>query len=85
VSIYQRKYLQPRREMLKGLLERARVQSLLTQNADVEILCDMLSGAMLYRLLFQPEGHSDKKARAYLLKLFQQAEFGIPHSGMEQE
>jgi AcrR family transcriptional regulator len=79
MSIYQKEYLQPRRLTMRRILERARVHGLLAPDADAEILGDMLSGAMIYRLLFQPEERSDKKVRAYLLKLFRQAGFRIPY------
>lgn len=68
-SAYQRKYLQPRRSAFVKILEKARVQGLLPQDTNVEILCDMLSGAMLNYLLFVPEEHSDGRVRTYLLNL----------------
>jgi AcrR family transcriptional regulator len=79
LSIYQKEYLQPRRSIVRRILEMARVHGLLAPDADTEILGDMLSGAMIYRLLFQPEERSEKKVRAYLLKLFRQAGFRIPN------
>jgi AcrR family transcriptional regulator len=78
MSIYQRKYLLPRRLAFRRILERARVGGLLPPDANVEILCDMLSGAMMYRLFFQPEEHNDGRVRVYLLRLFQEAGFRIP-------
>jgi len=64
MSIYQKEYLVPRRLAFKRILERVQVQGLLPPDANVEIVCDMLSGAMMYRLLFQPEEHDDEKVRA---------------------
>jgi AcrR family transcriptional regulator len=77
MSVYQTTYLQPRRRAFAKVLKIARAQGLLPSNTDVEILFDMLTGAMLYHLLLQPEEHDDEKIRVYLLKLFEQAGWRI--------
>jgi AcrR family transcriptional regulator len=84
MSAYQNKYLQPRRLAVIRVFEKARVQGVLPQNTDVEKLCDMLSGAMIYRLFFQPEERNGEKVRTYFLKLFQQAGFRIPKNEQKQ-
>jgi AcrR family transcriptional regulator len=84
MSAYQNKYLQPRRLAFIKVFEKARAQGLLPQDTDVEILGDMLSGGMLYHLLFQPEERNADKARMYLLKLFQQAGFRVPNKEQKQ-
>lgn len=85
MSVYQSRYLEPGAASLdtESFWKGREVRAFCRQNADVAVLCDMLSGAMLYHLLFQPEEPSDKKAPAYLLRLFQQAGLGIPNSGIE--
>jgi AcrR family transcriptional regulator len=84
MSAYQNKYLQPRRLAFIRIFEKARAQGLLPQNTDVEILGDILTGTMLYHLLFQPEERTDAKVRVYLLKLFQQTGFRIPNKEQKQ-
>jgi hypothetical protein len=78
MSAYQNKYMQPRRLAFIRIFEKARAQGLLPQNTDVEILADMITGTMLYYLLFQPDERNEAKVRVYLLRLFQQAGFRIP-------
>jgi hypothetical protein len=78
MSVFQKRYVQPRRLAFTGLLEMARVQRLIPQNTDVAMMSDMLSGTVIYHLLFDPEKQSDAKVRKYLLKLLRQAGFRIP-------
>ena len=79
MSAYQDKYMQPRRLAIIRIFEKAQAQGLLPQNTDVEILSDMVTGTMLYYLLFQPNERTEAKVRVYLLRLFEQAGFRIPH------
>jgi hypothetical protein len=58
------------RRIVTGLVEHMRAQT--------ETTAAKFSGAMMYRLLFQPAERSDEKVRAYVLKLFHQAGFRIP-------
>jgi AcrR family transcriptional regulator len=84
MSAYQDKYMQPRRLAIIRIFEKAQAQGLLPQNTDVEILGDMITGTMLYYLLFQPDERTEAKVRVYLLRLFQQAGFRIPHKKQKQ-
>jgi AcrR family transcriptional regulator len=84
VSAYQDKYLQPRRLAFIRIFEKAQAQGLLPQNTDVEILGDMITGTTLYYLLFQPNEQTETNVRVYLLRLFQQAGFRIPHKKQKQ-
>jgi len=77
MSAYQKKYMQPRRLAFIRIFEKARAQGLLPQNTDVEILADMITGTILYYLLFEPDERNEAKVRVYLLRLFQQAGFRI--------
>ena len=45
----------------------------------------MITGTMLYYLLFQPDERNEAKVRVYLSRLFQQAGFRIPHKKQKQE
>ena len=85
MSAYQSKYMQPRRLAFIRIFEKAQAQGLLPQNTDVEILGDMITGTMLYYLLFQPDERNEAKVRVYLSRLFQQAGFRIPHKKQKQE
>jgi AcrR family transcriptional regulator len=84
MSAYQDKYMQPRRLAIIRIFEKAQAQGLLPQNTDVEILSDMVTGTMLYYLLFQPDERTEAKVRVYLLRLFEQAGFRIPHKKQKQ-
>jgi hypothetical protein len=84
MSAYQNKYMQPRRLAFIRIFEKARAQGLLPQNTDVEILADMITGTMLYYLLFEPDERNEAKVRVYLSRLFQQAGFRIPHKKQKQ-
>jgi hypothetical protein len=85
MSAYENKYMQPRRLAFIRIFEKAQAQGLLPQNTDVEILGDMITGTMLYYLLFQPDERNEAKVRVYLSRLFQQAGFRIPHKKQKQE
>jgi AcrR family transcriptional regulator len=52
-EIYWRKYLQPRREMFAVVLERAKLRKEIQLSVDSDLVFDMMSGIMLYRLIFE--------------------------------
>lgn len=85
MSAYENKYMQPRRLAFIRIFEKAQAQGRLPQNTDVEILGDMITGTMLYYLLFLPDERNEAKVRVYLSRLFQQAGFRIPHKKQKQE
>ena len=69
MSTYWNNYLVPRRQMVRGLLERARVRGLLREDSDPEILLDLIGGAIMYHLLIRPGERTAREMRAYLFKV----------------
>jgi AcrR family transcriptional regulator len=57
-EIYWRKYLQPRREAFILVLERAKSRKEIQASVDSDLVFDMMSGIMLYRLIFEPTQES---------------------------
>jgi AcrR family transcriptional regulator len=53
-QIYWTKYLQPRRKSFAVVLERAKVRQEIPTDLDSDLVFDMMSGIMLYALIFQP-------------------------------
>jgi AcrR family transcriptional regulator len=53
-QIYWTKYLEPRRNSFGLVLERAKVRNEIPTNLDSDLVFDMMSGIMLYALIFQP-------------------------------
>jgi AcrR family transcriptional regulator len=53
-EIYWTKYLQPRRRSFAIVLERAKARNEIPRDLDSDLVFDMMSGIMLYALVFQP-------------------------------
>lgn len=53
-QIYWAKYLQPRRQAFAIVLERAKARNEVQANLDPGLVFDVMSGIMLYALIFQP-------------------------------
>lgn len=53
-QIYWRKYLQPRQKTFSVVLERAKARNEIPTDLDSDLVFDMMSGIMLYALIFQP-------------------------------
>ena len=69
MAVYWHTCLAPRRKVAAQALERARAEGLIREEADTEILLDLIGGAIIYRLLISPGDNSQKHIRAYLRKL----------------
>ena len=69
MSTYWSNYLEPRRQMVRGLLERARAQGSLREDSDPEILLDLIGGAIMYHLLIRPGERTARQMRVYLFKV----------------
>lgn len=71
-QIYQAKYLQPRRQAFAIVLERAKARNEIQKNVDSDLVFDLMSGIMLYALVFQSttESWEDyiRRALNFLLK-----------------
>lgn len=57
-QIYWTKYLQPRRQAFAVVLERAKARNEVQANLDPGLVFDVMSGIMLYALIFQPTSES---------------------------
>lgn len=57
-QIYWTKYLQPRREAFAVVLERAKARQEVKPDLDPGLVFDMMSGIMLYAMIFQPTPES---------------------------
>lgn len=66
------RYILPRRRAARALLDRAIEEGTLAAGTDVEVLTDMMVGAVLYRVL-QPQPLDVTEARRYLESVYRQA------------
>ncbi len=53
-QIYWKKYLQPRRQAFAIVLERAKARNEVQAEVDSNLVFDIISGVMIYALIFQP-------------------------------
>lgn len=72
MSTYWENYIQPRRRTTRALLERTIQEGTLAAHTDLDVLTDMMVGAVLYRVL-QPEPLDVAEARRYLEAVYRQA------------
>jgi len=75
MSVYWRLYLEPRRRLVGDILARARDAGLIRRDVDIELLLDLLGGAVLHELLVRPGKRTSAELRAYLHKAMR--ELGI--------
>jgi AcrR family transcriptional regulator len=71
--IYRETYYLPRRRALLRALQRAQGAGRLHETGDIELLADMLLGALVYRMLFADD--AEQSPRAYALALLRQLGF----------
>lgn len=62
-QVYSKKYLQPRRQAFGVVLERAKARNELHTDIEPNLVFDLMSGAMLYAMVFQP---TDETFEAYI-------------------
>ncbi len=72
MATYWRHYVLPRRELTARLLGRAQQEGTVAADADLDVLIDMMAGAVLYRVL-QPDPPDADEMRRYLRALYRQA------------
>jgi AcrR family transcriptional regulator len=72
MSAYWHSYLAPRRTIAAKLLENAQAGGLVRQDADPEILLDLIGGAVMYHLLVRQGERSKGRLHAYLIKVFRE-------------
>jgi AcrR family transcriptional regulator len=78
LATYWEKYVIPRRQRALAVLQRAQHQGLLVEDTDVEVLVDMMVGAVMYRLLMQPGQLSAAEAQRFLMAVMHQAKLLPP-------
>lgn len=71
METYWNHYLVPRRQATAAMLEQAKREGALPADSDVEVLIDMLAGAVMYRVL-QPNPPDAAEMRRYLRALYTQ-------------
>jgi AcrR family transcriptional regulator len=69
MAVYWEKYVLPRRQIVRELLDQARDAGLLHGDTDAETLLDLIGGAIMYDLLVRPGKRTRAEMRAYLLKV----------------
>jgi AcrR family transcriptional regulator len=72
MATYWKHYVLPRRKLTSRLLERAREQGTVAANADLDVLIDMMAGAVIYRVL-QPDPPDLAEMCRYLEAIYRQA------------
>ncbi|WP_245811841.1 TetR/AcrR family transcriptional regulator [Actinophytocola xinjiangensis] len=71
MAAYWRHYLLPRREATKELLRHAQQEGTVAADADLDVLIDMMAGAVTYRVL-RPDPPGPEEMRRYLETLHRQ-------------
>lgn len=70
--VYWNNYIVPRRNIIGALLNQARDLGLVREDADPEILLDLIGGAIAYHLLIRPGQRTAGEMRTYLIKVLGQ-------------
>ena len=68
-AIYSEAVLRPRREAFAKMIRRARREGTLAEGLDPELIQDMLTGALLQQILFEPAAQTQEQLRAYVIRL----------------
>jgi AcrR family transcriptional regulator len=72
MAVYWDRFLLPRRETIGEILKSARAEGLIREDADPELLLDLMGGAIVYHLLVRPGNRTVREMREYLFKLLPQ-------------
>ncbi|MDH6197799.1 AcrR family transcriptional regulator [Mycobacterium frederiksbergense] len=71
MTVYWERFILPRRELARRLLERAREEGTVPADTDFEVAIDMMVGAVTYRVL-QPDPPDAEEMRRYLRAVYRQ-------------
>nr|WP_202890063.1 TetR/AcrR family transcriptional regulator [Actinopolymorpha rutila] len=71
MATYWKHYILPRREAATAMLDQARQAGRLPPDTDLDVLIDMMAGAVIYRVL-QPDPPDRAEMRRYLRQLYRQ-------------
>jgi AcrR family transcriptional regulator len=72
MDTYWTHHVEPRRKATRVLLERAVADGAIAEDTDLEVLIDMMVGAVLYRVI-QPDRPDAADMRRYLERVYRQA------------
>lgn len=71
MAAYWKHYLLPRRDLTKQLLRRAQAEGTVPADADLDVLIDMMAGAVMYRVL-QPDPPDLTEMKRFLRHVYRQ-------------
>ncbi|MQA83818.1 MAG: TetR family transcriptional regulator [Streptosporangiales bacterium] len=71
MATYWEHYILPRRRIVHLMLERAKQEGTVAEDADIDVLIDMMVGAIMWRVL-QPKPFDAAEARRYLEAVYRQ-------------
>jgi AcrR family transcriptional regulator len=77
LAAYREHHLLPRRERARATMVRAQEHGLLDRDADVDVLIDMMEGAVIRHLLLDAQELDPAEITAYLRRLLRQAGFPV--------
>jgi AcrR family transcriptional regulator len=69
MATYWKHYVLPRRKLAARLLQRAQREGTVAADSDLDVLIDMMAGAVVYRVL-QPDPPNTAQMRRYLRELY---------------
>ncbi|MEO3871006.1 TetR/AcrR family transcriptional regulator [Nonomuraea sp. B12E4] len=72
MAVYWKHYILPRRELAAAMLRRAQQDGTVAADADLDVLIDMMAGAVTYRVL-QPDPPDTAEMLRYLTAVYRQA------------
>ncbi len=78
LATYWEHYVLPRRRRARATLERAQQEGMLAADADIEVLLDMMAGAVMYHVLIQPGLADVTEIHRYLETVIRQAGLHLP-------
>jgi AcrR family transcriptional regulator len=78
LAAYREHHVRPRRERARAAMVAAQDAGALAADADVDVLIDMMEGAMIQHLLLQPGPLEPAEITSYLRRLLRQAGFALP-------
>ena len=79
--IYWTKYIQPHRSVLSGVLARARERGEIKRDADLDLVLDLLSGAVIYSSLLDPSHAPGEDLTHYIQRAVETVMRGIGQDG----
>jgi AcrR family transcriptional regulator len=78
LAAYRHHHVLPRRQQAAALLRRAQDEGVLAPTADIDVLLDMMEGAVIQHLLLAPEQPRAAEITRYLRRLLRQAGLTLP-------